>query len=100
MEPPSPRVVSGLDELDANPSKWDRQRIVYEGSYVYGFETSALDKVIWLGFRPSTTGVRSTAPPPNQKVRVTGYPFARPGDGYGHLGAYRYLLVADAIEYR
>jgi len=32
-------------------------------------------------------------------ARVTGYLFARRGGGYGHLGAYRYMLVADAIEY-
>ena len=99
VAPPAPRAISGLAEIDANPAKWDRQRVVYVGTYKYGFEVSALDRSIWLGFRPSTTGMRNTPPAADQRVRVTGYLFAKPGAMYGHMGGYRYMLVADTIEY-
>lgn len=100
VEPPAPRVVKGLSEIDADPARWDRQRIVYEGTYAQAFEISALDRSIWLGFQASTSVVR----PPAQragthKVRVTGYLYAKRGGAYGHLGGYRCMLFADTIEY-
>lgn len=101
LSPPAPKPVRSLAEIDAAPAKWDRQRIVYEGTYVSAFEVSTLDGRIWLGFSRATALVNPPAKRPGKhKVRVTGYLFAKPGAGYGHLGGCAYELVADTIEFQ
>lgn len=100
VSPPAPRPVRSLAEIDADPLKWDRQRIVYEGTYENGFEVSTLDRRIWLEF--SRTADRVNAPSRlagKHRVRITGYLYAKPGAGYGHLGACAYELIADRIEF-
>jgi hypothetical protein len=100
LSPPTPRPVRSLAEIDADPAKWDRQRIVYEGTYESGFEVSTLDRKIWLGFSAATALVDAPARRAGtHRVRVTGYLFAKPGAGYGHLGGCAYQLVADKIEF-
>jgi len=99
---PSEKVTS-LKDIKADPSAWDRRQIVYEGVYENRFEVSALDKEIWLEPtrkatiigqpRTSTSGLQSN------QVRVTGILFARPDARYGHLGGYRFQILANKIEY-
>ena len=66
------------------------------------FEISALDRDIWLEIAPGAavegrpagrSGISSN------HVRVTGILFAKPGASYGHLGGYRFELLASKIEY-
>jgi hypothetical protein len=100
LSPPAPMPVRSLAEIEAAPAKWDRQRIVYEGTYEHAFEVSSLDRRIWLGFSQATALVNRPAKQLGKhKVRVTGYLYARPGGRYGHLGGYTCELVADRIEF-
>ncbi len=96
-------VVPSLAALQANPARFNRKLIVYEGMYQYGFEISALDKEIWLATRNDTviTGPPPLAPgrPAPQRVRVTGVLFAKPGARYGHLGGYKFELLPSKVEY-
>jgi len=93
-------VLHSILEIDAEPARWNRKRVVYEGTYESRFEVSALDRVIWLGLaphaeiskRPASGDGRSS-----HRVRVTGILFT--GSFYGHLGSYRYELVASKLEY-
>jgi len=98
----SPQKVSSLKEIQADPARWDRKLITYEGVYKNGFEISALDRDIWLEIAPGAavegrpagrSGISSN------HVRVTGILFAKPGASYGHLGEYRFELLASKIEY-
>jgi hypothetical protein len=99
LSPPAPTPVRSLAEIDAAPAKWDRRRIVYEGTYEHKFEVSTLDRRVWLGFSRTTTLVNAPATRWGKyKVRVTGYLYTRRGS-YGHLGAYSYELMADGIEF-
>jgi hypothetical protein len=97
-----PQKVSSLKEIQADPARWDRKLITYEGVYRYGFGISALDRDIWLEIAPGAavegrpagrSGISSNY------VRVTGILFAKPGASYGHLGGYRFELLASKIEY-
>lgn len=99
LPPATPKPLKSIAELDAAAATWDRQRIVYEGTYETAFEVSALDKRIWLESSRTTEMVNA----PSQRlgrhaVRVTGYIYTKRG-GYGHLGGYAYELVADRIEF-
>lgn len=95
--------VTSLKDIKTDPSAWDRKQIVYEGVYENRFEVSALDKEIWLEPtrkatiigqpRDSTPGLQSN------RMRVTGILFARPDARYGHLGAYKFQILASKIEY-
>lgn len=99
----APVKISSLAELESDPSKWDRQRVVYEGVYENRFEASSLDGKIWLSFG---RGVQVSNPPAEaphgpvkNRVRATGLLFAKPGQTYGHLGGYSFELIADKVEY-
>ena len=95
-----PKPVKSIAELDADPPKWDRQRIVYEGTYENRFEVSALDGRIWVGFSPTAEIVNAPSQRTGKhKARITGYLYAKSGGVFGHLGAYTYELVADKIEF-
>jgi len=97
-----PMAVGSLAEIAADPRRFDRKVIDYEGSYRHGFEVSALDKDIWLA---TDSGAAVLNKPPAssavtpRRVRVTGILFARPGAHYGHMGGYRYQLQATRLEY-
>jgi hypothetical protein len=97
-----PATLRSLSEVKADPSRWDRKPVIYEGVYEQRFEVSALDKEIWLAFKPQTE-VLNKPTTPNQwgafRVRVTGILFAKPGAHYGHLGGYPYEILASKIEY-
>ncbi|MFL6236147.1 MAG: hypothetical protein ACJ76N_23645 [Thermoanaerobaculia bacterium] len=97
-----PRRLSSLKEVQSDPSRWDRKLITYEGVYKYGFEISSLDRDIWLSIAPGAAVAGSPSDRSNlssNHVRVTGILFAKPGASYGHLGGYRYELVASKVEY-
>lgn len=99
----NPEAVPSLATLKADPARYDRKLVVYEGVYKYGFETSALDGEIWLAVREGATivGILPRAPgkPAPRRVRVTGILFAKPGAYYGHLGGYRFQILASKVEY-
>jgi len=102
MEPivmgPAQKIAS-LDVIKADPTRWDRKVILYEGVYQTRFEVSALDE-IWLETAPNTKIIKSgNVGSQANRVRVTGILFARPGARYGHLGGYRFQLTASKIEY-
>lgn len=97
-----PVKVASLAELTASAAKLDRKLIEYEGSYRHGFEISALDKDIWLSTHERTAMVAKPSGGSaiaGRRVRVTGILLARPGARYGHLGGYKYMLVASRVEY-
>jgi hypothetical protein len=97
-----PQRLSALKEIQSAPARWDRKLITYEGVYKYSFEISSLDRDIWLSIAP---GAKIDGQPSegsgtsSNHVRVTGILFAKPGASYGHLGGYRYELVASRVEY-
>jgi hypothetical protein len=101
LEPPL--AVRSVAEIAADPKRFDRRQIEYEGMYRHGFEISALDKEIWLATDVATTYVGRPAgggtPAAPRRVRVTGILFAHPGAHYGHLGGHRYQLQAIRLEY-
>lgn len=101
LDPGQPVAVGSLAEIAADPTKWDRRFVVYEGGYVSRFEVSALDGDIWLETTTDAVVVVTPSPgnPLPRRVRVTGFPFCRPGARYGHLGGYRFQLVATRLEY-
>ncbi|MCE9625650.1 MAG: hypothetical protein K8R69_09420 [Deltaproteobacteria bacterium] len=96
-------ALPSLAEVKANPAKWDRKRIVYEGIYETRFEVAALDKDIWLAFEPNAevAGTPVEASPGRRvnRVRVTGTLYSNPNVRYGHLGGYPFELQASKIEY-
>ena len=95
-----PQKVASLDVIKADPTRWDRKQIEYEGIYQTGFEVSALDGDIWLETAPNTKVIKSESVGAHaNRVRVTGILFARPGAHYGHLGGYKFQLTASKIEY-
>ena len=98
----SPEKVSSLNEIKADPARWDRKQIVYEGIYQNRFEVSALDE-IWLepALKATIIGQPLDTTPSMQsnRVRVTGILFSRPGAHYGHLGGYKFQILASKIEY-
>jgi hypothetical protein len=98
----SPERVPSLDSIKAEPARWDRKYVVYEGTYQRQFEVSALDEM-WLETTPNATILNkpasATTSPSSHKVRVTGILFSRPGGHYGHLGGYKFQIIASKIEY-
>ncbi|HEX5033433.1 MAG TPA: hypothetical protein VFW62_03040 [bacterium] len=103
LVPPAPEALRSLDEVQADPARWNRKTVVYEGSYVQSFEVSSLDKEIWLSFRPQAEILHRPTEPPakggSYQVRVTGVLFAQAQAHYGHLGGYRYELLASKVEF-
>lgn len=98
----APMVVKSLAEIKSDPSKWDRKRIVYEGIYENRFEVSAIDKEIWLDFQANTKIVGPQPQPGSgqtSRVRVTGFLFAKPDARYGHLGGYKFEILASKLEF-
>jgi hypothetical protein len=97
----APLPVKSLAEIIADPAKWDRKRIMYEGTYQSGFEVSTIDKVIWLQFQSNTEVLAKPADSLQaHRVRVTGILFAKPGPPhYGHLGMYSYQIAASKVEF-
>jgi len=97
----APIRVASVDELLADPARFDRATVEIEGTYETRFEVSALEKKIWLS-RAADARVIGAPPPGSTKhsVRVVGTLFSRPGARYGHLGGYPLMLVAREIEYR
>lgn len=99
LSPGPPVPIGTLSEIAADPARWDRKYVTFEGTYVYGFEVSALDRDIWLELasqvviKGKPTGARIT------RLRATDWLFATPGAPYGHLGGYKYQLVAVECEY-
>jgi len=99
----APVVAKGVSDLEAHRADWDRRAIVYEGVWTTGFEVSSLDGAIWL--TPARGVIESGAAPPRQggrtkeRVRVTGFLFARPSALYGHMGSGRFELLASRIEH-
>jgi hypothetical protein len=95
-----PQRVASLDVIKADPARWDRKQIEYEGIYQTGFEVSALDGDIWLETTPNTKIIKpGNVESHANRVRVTGILFARPGALYGHLGGYKFQLTASKVEY-
>ena len=97
-----PEKVTSLNEIKADPARWDRRQIVYEGIYQNRFEVSALDE-IWLepSRKAMIIGQPSDTTPSMQanRVRVTGILFSHPGAHYGHLGGYKFQILASKVEY-
>lgn len=97
---PAPVRVVSVDELLADPARFDRATIEIEGTYETRFEVSTLEKKIWLSTAPDARIVGSpTRGATKHRVRVVGLLFSRPGAHYGHLGGYPLMLVAREIEY-
>ncbi len=97
--------IPSLAVIKANPQRYDRKQIVYEGVYQTGFEVMALDKEIWLSMQPNATILGKSQVKSNRKqatanrVRVTGTLFAKPGARYGHLGGYPFEILIHQLEY-
>lgn len=95
-----PTAVKSLDQIKADPAKWDRKPVVYEGTYESRFEVSALDRDIWLQFQPNTQITnRPNDKEAAHKVRVTGILFSKPGSRYGHLSGYSFEILASKLEF-
>lgn len=95
-----------IDAILAEPSRWDRRWVTYEGTWTSGFESSELDERIWLDLHASAREAASSlppsprapgAPPRRTRVRVQGILYARPQSGYGHLGHSPLAIVADRL---
>lgn len=98
---PAPIRVASVDELLADPARFDRATIEIEGTYEARFEVSALDGKVWLSTAPDARVVGAPSEGATKhRVRVIGTLFSRPGAHYGHLGGYPLMLVAREIEYR
>jgi hypothetical protein len=99
----SPVRVPSLAALAADPARWDRRLIVYEGGYRSGFEISSLDGEIWLETGSETEVIGGSRVGPggigSRRVRVTGVLFAKAGAHYGHMGGSKYQLTASKLEY-
>jgi hypothetical protein len=87
-----------------NPAAFNGKKIFLSGDYVSGFEASAINNSIWLNFNKD---VEIINPPVSDKYRYDPYPvdvwgtfFYSSSDGYGHMDASPYLLVADKIVYK
>jgi hypothetical protein len=98
----APTRIASVAELLAHGERWNRHRIEVEGTWLHGFEVSTLDSpLLWLSV-PRDAEVLNTPKKLSargNRVRVTGLVFARPGRGYGHMGAATALLVASKLEY-
>jgi hypothetical protein len=89
-----------ISRVAAEPARWDRRSIRYEGDLRSGFELSTLDGKIWLELAPGATVLHApSATTGAHRVRASGVLFARPGARYGHLGSCAYLLLAHRLEY-
>jgi hypothetical protein len=99
----APERVPSLAAITADPARWDRKLVTYEGDYRYAFEVMALDGKIWLERGPGAVvvgaPVNQNKPTGTDHVRATGVLYAHPGAHYGHLGAYPFQLVASKLEY-
>ena len=99
----TPERVPSLAAITADPTRWDRRLVTYEGDYRYAFEVMALDGKIWLEGGPGVTvvgkPVTRNKPLGTDHVRATGVLYAHPGARYGHLGGYPFELVASKLEY-
>lgn len=97
----APIRVATVDELLADPARFDRATIEIEGTYEKRFEVSALERKIWLSRAADAKVIGAPKPgAPKHRVRVVGTLFSKPGAHYGHLGGYPLMLVAREIEYR
>lgn len=98
---PAPIRVASVDELLADPARFDRATVEIEGVWESRFEVSALEGKIWLSRSPDARVIGTPAGDERKRrVRVVGTLFSKPGARYGHLGAYPLMLVAREIEYR
>jgi hypothetical protein len=98
---PAPIKVSSVDELLADPGRFDRAVIEIEGEHTRGFEKSSLEGKIWLSTYPDAEIVpRPVTGTGRNRVRAVGVLFSKPGARYGHLGGYPMMLVATRLEYR
>lgn len=100
VEPPT--RVESVAELMAHKERWDRHRVVVDGTWLHGFERSNLDgRELWLSVSQDTEVLDRPKKPSarGERVRVTGLVFARPGRGYGHMGSAQALLVASKLEH-
>lgn len=98
---PAPIRVASVDELLADPARFDRATIEIEGTYEKRFEVSALERRIWLSRAADAKVIGAPeSGAPKQRVRVVGTLFSKPGAHYGHLGGYPLMLLAREIEYR
>jgi hypothetical protein len=98
---PAPIRVASVDELLADPARFDRAIVEIEGTHETRFEVSALEKKIWLSTASDARVVGTPARGATKhRVRVVGTLFSKPGAHYGHLGGYPLMLVAREIEYR
>lgn len=96
----APVTVKSLAEIKADPAKWDRKPVVYEGMYENRFEVSAVDKDIWLDFQANAQVLNRPADSSKpQRIRVTGVLFSKPGARYGHLGGYSFEILASQVEF-
>ncbi len=84
-------------------SRYDGQRVMVEGIYDSGFETSKLGD-LWVDVSPN---VVKSGPEPTPDswdfsqtpVRVFGTLHCQPGQGYGHVAMYHAELTADRVEF-
>lgn len=99
----TPTRVASVAELLAQKERFDRRRIVIEGTWLKGFEISTLDGEIWVhaGANAETVGTPSKKDHGSRgnRVRLTGLLFARPGRRYGHMGGATMSLLASRVEY-
>jgi hypothetical protein len=97
-----PARVASVAELLAQMERFDRRRIIIEGTWLKGFETSTLDGEIWVhvGADVETVGKpRKKNDGRGNRVRLTGLLFARPGSRYGHMGSAAMSILASKVEY-
>lgn len=101
--PLAPAEPVNLAQLKADGPRWDRKRVIYEGVYRSAFEVSTLDDAIWFGIAQNAVIVGKSSGENKgsraNRVRVTGMLFAKLKAHYGHLGSYRFELIADKVEY-
>lgn len=94
--PHEPALPVTLEALEAAPKELDRRRVEVTGTYRAGFERSSLGEHVWL--EPFSKAVADERRPFLEKpVRVVGRFYSKKG-GYGHLNAYRGLLVAESFR--
>jgi hypothetical protein len=97
-----PIPVASVADLLAQRERFDRRRIVIEGTWRRGFEISDLDGEIWVnagGAEVVGTPKKKEGSGFGNRVRLTGLLFARPGSRYGHMGGAAMSLLASKVEY-
>lgn len=102
--PSSTEPAPPIDVMLANRAQWDRRRVSYEGEWLDGFETSVLDRHIWLSLMTRLPASVRSLPdlPPGEarrfRVRVEGVFLSHASAVYGHMGHYPAELFASKIE--